>query len=89
MTATTNGSIDPVSPDVPRPLTPPADTSVPRDRLGRDARIHGLVLDPDNPAPTLRELLRQWAESGLTPPGDLAQRTSMVLTDIGPDGVKV
>ena len=61
----------------------------PRDSQGRDARIHGMVLDEGNPAPTLRELLRQWAESGLTPPGDLAARTQMVLDAIGPDGTPV
>lgn len=31
-----------------------------RDSRGRDARIHGMVLDSANPARTLRELLRQW-----------------------------
>lgn len=60
-----------------------------RDSRGRDTRIHGLVLDDGNPAPTLRELLRQWSESGLTPPGDLAERTRMVLECIGPDGTAV
>lgn len=60
-----------------------------RDSRGRDVRIHGIVLDDGNPAPTLRELLRQWSESGLTPPGDLAARTRMVLDVIGPDGVAV
>jgi hypothetical protein len=60
-----------------------------RDSRGRDTRIHGLVLSEGNPAPTLRELLRQWAESGLTPPGDLAARTQMVLDAIGPDGTAV
>ena len=69
-------------------MTNDTDTTV-RDSRGRDARIHGLVLNTGNPAPTLRELLRQWAESGLTPPGDLAERTRMVLEDIGPDGVAV
>ena len=57
-----------------------------RDSAGRDTRIHGVVLNEANPAPTLRELLRQWSESGLVPPGDLAQRTEMVLDAIGPDG---
>lgn len=57
-----------------------------RDSRGRDTRIHGLVLNESNPAPTLRELLRQWAESGLTPPGDLADRTQAVLDAVGPDG---
>lgn len=60
-----------------------------RDSLGRDTRIHGVVLDDGNPAPTLRELLRQWSESGLTPPGDLAHRTQAVLEAIGPDGTAV
>lgn len=60
-----------------------------RDSQGRDTRIHGLVLDDGNPARSLRELLRQWSESGLTPPGDLAERTKMVLDIIGPDGVAV
>lgn len=45
-----------------------------------------MVLDEGNPAPTLRELLRQWADSGLTPPGDLADRTRIVLDTVGPDG---
>jgi hypothetical protein len=57
-----------------------------RDSKGRDTTIHGLVLDEGNPAPTLRELLRQWSESGMTPSGDLAARTKMVLNAIGPDG---
>lgn len=57
-----------------------------RDSQGRDTRIHGIVLNESNPAPTLRELLRQWAESGLTPPGDLADRTQAALEAIGPDG---
>lgn len=60
-----------------------------RDSQGRLARIHGVVLDEGNPGPTLRELLRQWSELGLTPPGDLAERTRMVLDAIGPDGVAV
>jgi hypothetical protein len=60
-----------------------------RDSRGRDARIHGVVLDDGNPAPTLRELLRQWSESGLTPPGDLAARTQVALEIIGPDGTAV
>lgn len=63
--------------------------TVVRDSRGRDARIHGVVLDDGNPAPTLRELLRQWSEAGLVPPGDLAARTQMVLDAIGPDGVAV
>lgn len=54
--------------------------------MSRDSRIHGLVLDEGNPGPTLRELLRQWSESGLTPPGDLADRTRIVLDVIGTDG---
>lgn len=57
-----------------------------RDSQGRDARVHGVVLNESNPAPTLRELLRQWSETGLTPPGDLATRTELVLEAIGPDG---
>jgi len=57
-----------------------------RDSQGRDTRIHGLVLDDGNPVRTLRELLRQWSKSGLTPPGDLADRTQYVLDVIGPDG---
>lgn len=59
------------------------------DSRGRDTRIHGVVLNESNPAPTLRELLRQWSESGLTPDGDLAERTQMVLDVIGPDGTAV
>jgi len=61
---------------------------VPRDSQGRDARIHGLVLNESNPAPTLRELLRQWYCFGQVLPagGDLAERTRMVLEAIGPDG---
>ncbi len=63
--------------------------AVVRDSLGRNTRIHGIVLDDGNPAPTLRELLRQWSESGVEPPGDLAARTKMVLEYIGPDGEAV
>lgn len=60
-----------------------------RDSRGRDTRIHGLVLDTGNPAPTLRELLRQWVayyESDRSRGADLAARSRMVLEDIGPDG---
>lgn len=57
-----------------------------RDSRGRDTRIHGIVLDEGNPAPTLRELLREWSEAGLSPTGDLAARTRTVLEAIGPDG---
>jgi hypothetical protein len=57
-----------------------------RDSQGRDTRIHGLVLNESNPGPTLRELLRQWSEAGLEAPGDLAERTRMVLEAVGPDG---
>lgn len=58
-----------------------------RDSQGRDTRIHGLVLNESNPAPTLRELLRQWATTAeLSHPGDLLDRTNMVLDIIGPDG---
>lgn len=57
-----------------------------RDSQGRDSRIHGVVLNESNPAPTLRELLRQWDASGLEPTGDLSERTKMVLDAIGPDG---
>jgi hypothetical protein len=46
-----------------------------------------MVLDEGNPAPALRELLRQWSESGLTPPGSLAARTKAALDAIGPDGI--
>lgn len=60
-----------------------------RDSSGRDTRIHGIVLNESNPAPTLRELLRQWAASGLAPQGDLAERTQAVLEAIGPDGTAV
>lgn len=63
-----------------------SDETTIRDSQGRDARVHGVVLDYGNPTPTLRELLRQWAESGLTPPGDLADRTQQVLEAIDPDG---
>jgi hypothetical protein len=59
---------------------------VERDSRGRDTRIHGIVLDEGNPAPTLRELLRQWSISGATPPGDLADRTRLVLEAVGLDG---
>lgn len=57
-----------------------------RDSQGRDTRIHGIVLDEGNPAPTLRELLRQWAESGQDGSPELLARTEMVLGLIGPDG---
>ena len=60
-----------------------------RDSEGRDARIHGLVLNEDNPAPTLRELLRQWAESGQDGSPELLARTELVLSIIGPDGTAV
>lgn len=60
-----------------------------RDSAGRDARIHGLVLDSGNPAPTLRELLRQWAESGQDGSPELLARTELVLELIGPDGTAV
>ena len=63
------------------------DTETVRDSQGRDARIHGVVLNESNPGPTMRELLRQWVESGVTPAGDLLARTEAVLDAIGPDGV--
>lgn len=62
-----------------------SETETVRDSQGRDARIHGAVLDEGNPGPTLRELLRQWSEAGVTPGGDLAARTMMVLDAVGPD----
>lgn len=67
-------------------MTEHSTENVLRDSRGRDARIHGAVLDEGNPAPTLRELLRQWNDAGLTAPGDLAERTRMVLDAVGPDG---
>ena len=60
-----------------------------RDSRGRDVRIHGIVLDEGNPAPTLRELLRQWVEADLGASGDLAERSQRVLDAIGPDGTVV
>lgn len=62
-----------------------------RDSRGRDTRIHGLVLDEGNPAPTLRELLRQWVEVqyGRELPGSLLARTESVLEAIGPDRTSV
>lgn len=69
-----------------------ADNDAPlRDSRGRDARIHGIVLDEGNPGPTLRELLRQWAElaNGQRAQGDLLERTQAVLDVIGPDGTSV
>jgi hypothetical protein len=58
-----------------------------RDSRGRDARVHGLVLDEGNPAPTMRELLRQWSEAGVeSEVGSLYERTVAVLDVIGPDG---
>lgn len=57
-----------------------------RDAAGRDARIHGLVFNDAAPILTLRELLRQWSESGCTPPGDLAKRTEIVLGLVDQNG---
>lgn len=56
----------------------------------RDPRIHGVVLDESNPAPTLRELLREWElwarTEGLKTTGSLMERTQRCLDWIGEDG---
>ena len=73
-------------------MTPSDANAVPaaRDSRGRDARIHGIVLSESSPAPTLRELLRQYHEQFHDQaPGDLGERTAKVLEIIGPDGVAV
>ena len=58
----------------------------PRDSQGRIATIHGLVFNGAKPTQSMRELLRQWATSGLDAPGSLLERTEAVLGFVNVDG---
>lgn len=58
----------------------------PRDKEGRDARIHGIVLTQDNMTRSLRELLRQWAASGQDGSPELLARTEQVLEWVDVNG---
>lgn len=57
-----------------------------KDSEGRDTRIHGLVLDGAHPERTMRELLRQWVESGQDGSPELVARTELVLQLTDTDG---
>lgn len=74
-------SPEPDQNDIPIGIRPPG-----RDSQGRDTRIHGLILDPTNPAISLRELLRQWAASGQDGSPALLKRTEEVLKQVDEDG---